>query len=166
MSRTAARWLISVVLEPTSPSRCERWGYPPRGNPCDLSPGGADILRQTDRTAAEFRRASGDRDGECAAHYRDTRGIGAADRDRRGVGGHQQLARRSRAGVRRDARQGDTALRGGPSVHSPPMTASSSALSPCTARRAWSRRNRRVVSYRHLLVSPGRASCAATASSM
>ena len=30
----------------------------------------------------------------------------AADRDRRGIAGHQQLARRSRAGVRRDAGQG------------------------------------------------------------
>ncbi len=39
-------------------------------------------------------------------HDRDARGAGAADRDRRGVAGHQLLARRSRAGVRRDAREG------------------------------------------------------------
>ena len=37
---------------------------------------------------------------------RDARGAGAADRDRRGVAGHQFLARRPRAGVRRDARKG------------------------------------------------------------
>ena len=34
------------------------------------------------------------------------RGAGAADRDRRGAAGHQRLARRSRAGVRCDARKG------------------------------------------------------------
>ena len=37
---------------------------------------------------------------------RDARGTGAADRDRRGIAGHQLLARRPRAGVRRDARKG------------------------------------------------------------
>ena len=42
---------------------------------------------------------------------RDARGLGAADRDRRGVAGHQLLARRPRAGVRRDARKGDAAVR-------------------------------------------------------
>ena len=40
---------------------------------------------------------------------RNARGVGAADRDRRGVAGHQFLARRSRAGVRRDT--GESALR-------------------------------------------------------
>ena len=35
--------------------------------------------------------------------------LGAADRDRRGLAGHQFLARRPRAGVRRDARKGDAA---------------------------------------------------------
>ena len=43
---------------------------------------------------------------------RDARGTGAADRDRRGIAGHQLLARRPRAGVRRDARKGDAAVRG------------------------------------------------------
>ena len=42
---------------------------------------------------------------------RDARGIGAADRDRRGIAGHQFLTRRPGAGVRRDARKGDTAVR-------------------------------------------------------
>ena len=44
---------------------------------------------------------------------RDARGAGAADRDRRGIAGHQFLARRPRAGVRRYARQGYDALRSG-----------------------------------------------------
>ena len=35
----------------------------------------------------------------------------AADRDRRGVGGHQQLARRPRPSVRRDAGKGDASMR-------------------------------------------------------
>ena len=61
---------------------------------------------------AELRGAGGHRDGERAAHHRDARGPGAADRDRRGVAGHQFLARRPRAGVRRDAGEGDAALRG------------------------------------------------------
>ena len=38
--------------------------------------------------------------------------LGAADRDRRGVAGHQRLARRSRAGVRCDAGKGARAVRG------------------------------------------------------
>ena len=54
----------------------------------------------------ELRGAGGDRDGERAADHRDARGTGAADRDRRGVAGHQLLARRPRAGVRRDVGKG------------------------------------------------------------
>ena len=75
-------------------------------------PGGPAVHRQADRAAAEFRGAGGHRDGECAADHRDARGAGAADRDRRGVAGHQLLARRSRAGVRRDAGKGDASVRG------------------------------------------------------
>ena len=60
-----------------------------------------------------LRRSGGDRDGERAADHRDARGAGAADRDRRGVAGHQFLARRPRAGVRCDAGKGDAALRRG-----------------------------------------------------
>ena len=60
---------------------------------------------------AEFRGAGGHRDGERAAHHRDPRGLGPADRDRRGVAGHQFVARRPRPGVRRDARKGDAAVR-------------------------------------------------------
>ena len=68
---------------------------------------GAAVLRQANRAVGEFRGAGGHRDGERAADYRDARGVGAADRDRRGVAGHQFLARRPRAGVRRDAGKGD-----------------------------------------------------------
>ena len=45
--------------------------------------------------------------------HRDARGAGAADRDRRGAAGHQFLARRPRAGVRCDAREGASPLWGG-----------------------------------------------------
>jgi len=43
--------------------------------------------------------------------YRDARGVGAADRDRRGIAGHQFLARRPRAGLQGDAQEGDAAVR-------------------------------------------------------
>ena len=43
---------------------------------------------------AELRGAGGHRDGERAAHHRDARGVGAADRHRRGIAGDQLLARR------------------------------------------------------------------------
>ncbi len=43
---------------------------------------------------------------------RDARGVGAADRDRRGIAGHQLLARRPHAGVRRDTGKGAHALCG------------------------------------------------------
>ena len=43
---------------------------------------------------------------------RATGGAGAADRDRRGVAGHQRIARQSGAGVRCDAGKGDAAVRG------------------------------------------------------
>jgi len=69
------------------------------------------FLRQAGCLAAEFRRPSGDRDGERAPHDRDARGTGAADRNGRGTAGHQFLARRSRAGVRRDAGKSDAAVR-------------------------------------------------------
>ena len=74
-------------------------------------PGGATVHRQADRAAAELRGAGGDRDGERAADYRDARGIGAADRDRRGIAGHQFLARRPRPGVRRNAGEGAQPMR-------------------------------------------------------
>ena len=77
-----------------------------------LPPRGTPVLRKRDRALAELRGAGGDRDGECAAHQRDARGIGAADRDRRGIAGHQFLTWRSRAGVRCDARKGNASVRG------------------------------------------------------
>ena len=50
---------------------------------------------KADRAVAELRGTGGHRDGERAADHRDARSAGAADRDRRGVAGHQFLARRS-----------------------------------------------------------------------
>ena len=70
----------------------------------DAPHGGEAFFRQADRPPAEFRGAGGDCDRERAADHRNARGPGAADRDGRGVGGHQLLARRSRAGVRGDPR--------------------------------------------------------------
>ena len=61
------------------------------GAPSALPAGSATIHRQADRSAAKF--ASGHRDGERAADHRDARSIGAADRDHRGVAGHQFLSR-------------------------------------------------------------------------
>ena len=104
-TRRAARWSSSAVRAPCSPCRCARTAAV-LGAIIALSPGGAAVLRQADRAAAELRGAGGDRDGERAADHRDARGVGAADRDRRGVAGHQFLARRPRAGVRRDAGKG------------------------------------------------------------
>ena len=69
------------------------------------------FTEKADRARRKLRRAGGDRDGERAAHHRDARGLGAADRDRRGIAGHQFLARRPRAGVRRDAGKGAHPLR-------------------------------------------------------
>jgi len=49
---------------------------------------------------------------ECATLDRDARGLGPADRDRRGIAGHQFLARQPCASVRRNAGKGDATLRG------------------------------------------------------
>ena len=70
------------------------------------------ILGQRDRAVAELRGAGGHCHGECAALDRDARSAGAADSNRRSITGHQFLARRPRAGVRRDAGQGNAAVRG------------------------------------------------------
>ena len=64
---------------------------------------GAALHRPADRTRPHLRRPSGHRDRECAPDHRDARGAGPADRDRRGLAGHQLVARRPRPGVRCDA---------------------------------------------------------------
>ena len=69
------------------------------GSICTRTPACRAIHRQTDRTRQHLRRSGGDRDREHTAADRATRGVGAADRDRRGVAGDQQLARQSCAGV-------------------------------------------------------------------
>ena len=98
----AARMLGVPLLRKDDAARRHRHRPPARSS---RSP-------KADRAAAELRGAGGDRDGERAAHHRDARGAGAADRDRRGLAGHQFLARRPCAGVRRDARKGDAACAG------------------------------------------------------
>ena len=70
------------------------------------------VHRTADRSGPHIRRSGGHRDGERAADHRAAGGAGAADRDGRGVAGHQRLARRSGAGVRCDAGKGDAAVRG------------------------------------------------------
>ena len=113
MSRPIRRYTLedrcrrsgSAVRAPCSSCRCCARTSAARRHRC-LPPGGAAVHRQADRAAAELRRAGGHRDGERAAHHRDARGAGAADRDRRGVAGHQLLARRPRAGIRCDAGEG------------------------------------------------------------
>jgi GAF domain-containing protein len=57
-----------------------------------LSPGSQPLHRQADRVIAELRRAGRHRDGKRAAHHRDARGAGTADRDRRGAGSDKLLA--------------------------------------------------------------------------
>ena len=76
-----------------------------------LSPRSTTFLRKTDRSVAELRGPGGHRDGERAAIDRDARSLGAADGDGGSAGGHQRVARRSWASVRRDARKGDAPVR-------------------------------------------------------
>ena len=104
----AARWLSSAVCARALTVAASQ-GRALLGAIHRLSPGSPAVHRQADRAVAEFRGAGGHRDGERAADDRDARGLGAADRDRRGIAGHQLLARRPRAGVRRDAGKGDAA---------------------------------------------------------
>ncbi len=89
------------------------------GSICRLPPGGAAVLRQADRAAAELRGAGGDRDGECAAarriaraHARSRRVARIPDRDQRRAQGHQPLDLRSAAGARHARRDRRAALRG------------------------------------------------------
>jgi NAD(P)-dependent dehydrogenase (short-subunit alcohol dehydrogenase family) len=52
-----------------------------------------------------YKATKGDRDRKYAADHGDTGSVGAADRHRRGIAGHQLLARQPCAGVRRDPRK-------------------------------------------------------------
>ena len=63
-------------------------------------------LADPQQVIAELQRQLAERTAPSVTHCRARRGAGPADRDRRGVAGHQFLARRSRAGVRRDAGKG------------------------------------------------------------
>ena len=108
---SVAPWLISAGRERPSLCRSSREAPTPARHDKSLPPGGARVHRQADRAVAEFRRAGGHCNGECAALDRDARSVGAADRDRRGIAGHQFLSRRPRTGFRRDARKGHAAMR-------------------------------------------------------
>ena len=69
-------------------------------------------LADPQQIIADLQRQLAERNAERdEALARARRGAGAADRDRRGAAGHQFLARRPRAGVRRDAGKGDAAVR-------------------------------------------------------
>ena len=69
-TRTAARSSISAARAPALACRCARTMRFSAFR--RLSPGGAAVLGQADRAAAELRRAGGDRDGERAADHRDS----------------------------------------------------------------------------------------------
>ena len=95
------------TLEPCSSCRCSRRKSDRRNY--HLSPGGAAVYRQADRTGDELsptRPSSRSRTRGCsmsAAARRAARIAAAADRDLRGAAGYQQLAWRTGAGVRCDA---------------------------------------------------------------
>ncbi len=76
---------------------------------------------------------------------RDARGVGAADRDRRGAAGHQFLARRPRAGVRRDAGEGDYASARPPTAPRYLRRRGLPSVAVHGEAPHWSRSNRRVV---------------------
>ena len=69
------------------------------------------VLRRPDRAPQELRRPGRGGDGERTPPDRDARGPGATDGNCRNFGCHQFLAGQPRAGVRRNARQGDATLR-------------------------------------------------------
>ena len=77
------------------------------------APRGTSVHREGNFAAGELRGAGGDCDGERAAAHRTAGGVGAADSDRRGAGGHQCLAWQPHAGIRCDAGKGDAAVRCG-----------------------------------------------------
>ena len=77
------------------------------------------VQRQGGRPCSRLRRPGRDRDPERAPVQRDQGGARAADRDRGGAPGHQQLGRRHPAGVRQDPRQLRAPVRGERAGHLP-----------------------------------------------
>ena len=93
---------------------------------------------------------------------RDARGVGAADRDRRGIAGHQFVARRSRAGVRRDAGKGAGPLRR--RVRRIDVVRRRNTSARCRradSRRSWSSYSRGRLRRGMRATAPMRVSCAA-----
>ena len=83
------------------------------------APATQSILREGRSAAQDVRRSGGDRDSECAPVQRDPGGARAADRDRRGAAGDQQLGRRHGAGVRQDPRKLPASVRHRAARHLP-----------------------------------------------
>jgi hypothetical protein len=96
----------------SAPSWVWRYAKTTRSWPNSCRPArGPAICRKRDRASRKLRGTGGHRDGERKAPNRDPRGFRAADRDFGGIAGHQLLAGRPRAGVRRHARKGDAPVR-------------------------------------------------------
>jgi GAF domain-containing protein len=85
------------------PRRVVAQGLCTVGRDHDLPPRSPSLHGQADRASSELRCAGRYRNGERATPDRDARSAGTTDRDRRSVGRHQLVARRSHASVRRYA---------------------------------------------------------------
>jgi GAF domain-containing protein len=84
----------------------------PIGRDHPVAPLGPAVRRRRHQPGTDLRRPGRHRDREYAPVQRDQGGAGAADRDRGGAPGDQQLGRRHPAGVRQDPRQLRAAVRG------------------------------------------------------
>ena len=101
-------WSSSAVSAPLLSCRCARTTAA-RLHHCSIARSPA-VHRQADRAACRISRRRRSSRWRTRGYHRDARGAGAADRDRRGLAGHQFLARRPRAGVRCDVGKGASAL--------------------------------------------------------
>ena len=126
----ASRLAISDGAAPCWRAAAQRWRLARRDQRAIARRCGR-FHRQADRAVAELRGAGGHRDGERAAHHRDARGAGAADRDRRGVAGHQFVARRPRARYSRRSSKRRSACAARPLAVCRLMTARWRARSRC-----------------------------------
>ena len=85
---------------PRCPRRASSQGRRRSWNCCDLSPGGAAVLRQADRAVAELRGPGGDRDGERTAAGRNPPAPGRTPRHLREHGRRRRDVRRNAASGR------------------------------------------------------------------
>ena len=91
-TRRRERGAVGALLDAVAPMLWEGGDRRDRGRAA-----GARLRREGDRAAADLRRPGRDRDPERAPVQRDQGGARAADRDRRGAAGDQQLGRRQRS---------------------------------------------------------------------